>query len=75
MANAPLVVALGTVSGEPLVDEDARPAHQPQGEGLGLAIVKRLCELLNASIELDSEIGKGTTIRILMPMHYVAPPG
>ncbi len=72
--GAPLVAALGTASGEPLGDDDDRPVHQPQGEGLGLAIVKRLCELLGASIELDSEIGKGTTIRVLLPVHYAAPP-
>ncbi len=72
--GAPLVGALGTVSGAPS-GNDPRPARQPQGEGLGLAIVKRLCELLNASIELDSEIGRGTTIRVLLPMHYAAPSG
>ena len=73
--GAPLAGALATVPGDPVVDEDARPVHQMPGEGLGLAIVKRLCELLNASIELDSEIGKGTTIRVLLPVHYAAPPG
>jgi signal transduction histidine kinase len=74
--GAPLVVALGTVSDAPLGDGDEqRPVQQPQGEGLGLAIVKRLCELLDASIELDSEIGKGTTIRVLLPIHYATPPG
>ena len=72
--GAPLVAALGTVSGEPPGGGDDRPVHQPQGEGLGLAIVKRLCELLDASIELDSEIGRGTTIRVLLPVHYAPPP-
>ena len=66
----PLVAALGATEGEAAAEEDRRPVHRPQGEGLGLAIVKRLCELLNASIELDSEIGKGTTIRVLVPKRY-----
>jgi two-component system, sensor histidine kinase len=35
-----------------------------QGVGLGLAIVQRLCELLAAKIELQSEPGKGTTFSI-----------
>ena len=72
--GSPLVAALGATEGQAAVaDEDTRPVHQPQGEGLGLAIVKRLCELLNASIELESEVGKGTTIRVLVPKHYVPP--
>ena len=44
-----------------------RPQDQPAGEGIGLAIVKRLCELLDASLELHTEAGKGTTFRVLFP--------
>jgi signal transduction histidine kinase len=40
---------------------------EPVGEGIGLAIVKRLCELLDASLELHTEAGKGTTFRVLFP--------
>jgi signal transduction histidine kinase len=40
------------------------------GEGVGLSIVKRLCELLDASLELESMDGKGTTFRLLFPRHY-----
>jgi signal transduction histidine kinase len=40
------------------------------GEGLGLSIVKRLCDLLDATIEMTSETGVGTTFRILFPRHY-----
>ena len=35
------------------------------GEGVGLSIVKRLCDLLGASIELDTQIGEGSTFRVL----------
>jgi CheY-like chemotaxis protein/two-component sensor histidine kinase len=35
-----------------------------KGMGLGLAIVKRLVELLNVSIELKSQLGKGTCFRL-----------
>lgn len=34
------------------------------GTGLGLSIVKHSCAYLGAGIELQSEVGKGTTVRI-----------
>lgn len=40
------------------------------GEGIGLSIVKRLCELLDATIELDTAPGRGTTFRINFPRRY-----
>jgi signal transduction histidine kinase len=40
------------------------------GEGIGLSIVKRLCEMLDASIELESSEGGGTTFRIIFPQRY-----
>ena len=40
------------------------------GEGIGLSIVKRLCEMLDASIELESSEGEGTTFRIIFPRQY-----
>jgi signal transduction histidine kinase len=41
--------------------------HQP-GEGIGLSIVKRLCELLDASIEIASSAETGTTFRVVFPL-------
>ena len=40
------------------------------GEGIGLSIVKQLCELLNASIELKTEPGRGTLFRVVFPARY-----
>ena len=51
-------------------DADERPIHQTQGEGLGLAIVKRLCDLLDAMVEIDTGIDRGTTVRVLLPRRY-----
>lgn len=48
----------------------ASPAHIPAGEGIGLSIVKRLCEMLDASIELESSAGEGTTFRVIFPRRY-----
>jgi signal transduction histidine kinase len=46
--------------------------HQP-GEGIGLSIVKRLCELLDASIEIASSAETGTTFRVVFPLRYSQP--
>ena len=48
----------------------ARTSHTQHGEGIGLSIVKRLCELLDASLELESDAGKGTTFRVTLPCGY-----
>jgi len=53
-------------------DDDERPINQSPGEGLGLAIVKRLCDLLDAMVEIDTVIDKGTTVRVLLPRRYAA---
>jgi len=50
--------------------QPALAVHQEHGEGIGLSIVKRLCELLNATIELDSIPERGTTVRVLFPRAY-----
>lgn len=55
--------------------DDLRPVQQVQGEGLGLAIVKRLCELLNATVELESTPSKGTTFRLYFPRRYLTAAG
>lgn len=46
------------------------PASQPPGEGIGLSIVKRLCELLEAGLEVSSEVGKGTIFQVVLPRRY-----
>lgn len=42
----------------------------PSGEGIGLSIVKRLCELLDASLGLETGAGEGTTFRVILPRSY-----
>jgi signal transduction histidine kinase len=44
--------------------------QEEAGEGIGLSIVKRLCDMLDATIEVTSEQSVGTTFRILFPRSY-----
>jgi signal transduction histidine kinase len=48
--------------------------HLSEGEGIGLSIVKRLCTLLDATMEVETRAGQGTTFRILLPTGYVPAP-
>jgi signal transduction histidine kinase len=48
----------------------ARSTRGEAGEGIGLSIVKRLCEMLDATIEMESVKNQGSTFRILFPRHY-----
>ncbi len=47
-----------------------RPSQHQPGEGIGLSIVKRLCELLDASLEIASSSEAGTTFRVVFPCRY-----
>jgi signal transduction histidine kinase len=51
-------------------ETDRGPASPEPGEGIGLSIVKRLCDMLDATIELKTEHDVGTSFRILFPRHY-----
>jgi signal transduction histidine kinase len=55
-----------------LQSESSRLPRGATGEGIGLTIVKRLCELLDATIHIESTPGSGTTFRIMFPRSYPA---
>ena len=48
--------------------DKARSPDDVRGTGLGLAIVKHIAQLHGGHVEAESEFGKGTTIRMLLPI-------
>lgn len=71
-AKGPAAVELSTVRTLPSASVPVRTASEQPSEGVGLSIVKRLCELLDASMELETKPGSGTTFRIVFPRQYSA---
>ena len=47
--------------------ENASSRSHYEGTGLGLAIAKKLADSMKGSIELQSEVGVGTTVHITLP--------
>jgi len=47
---------------------DAFYSSRPQGSGLGLPTAKKIVEAHNGTITIDSELGKGTSFTIKMPL-------
>jgi len=58
---------------QPFVQADAPGSRNRGGTGLGLAISRRLAELMNGSLMLASETGRGTTVTLSLAFDFVSP--
>ena len=52
--------------------EQSAMISKRQGTGLGMAITKKLLDMMHGHIELESEQGKGTAVRLEIPLVAVA---
>ena len=59
----------------PFVQVDRSLARKHEGTGLGLPLTNRLVELHGGRLDLESELGGGTTARLIFPANRVIRPG
>ena len=52
---------------EHLFERFSNPGSNPQGTGLGLPICKELVSQMGGTIDINSEVGKGTTVWVTIP--------
>src|SRR3954470_17691120 len=52
---------------------DDRLARQREGSGLGLAIVEHIVRAHGGAVELESELGKGSTFSLVLAAHHPSP--
>ncbi len=55
----------------PFRQVDSAESRKYQGTGLGLALVKQFIELHNGTIEVESEVEKGSTFKLKVPIEQV----
>jgi signal transduction histidine kinase/ActR/RegA family two-component response regulator len=59
---------------KPFVQSDSSMNRRFGGTGLGLTISKHFAEMLNGSIEVDSEFQKGSQFTLHLPLRYESTP-
>jgi cell cycle sensor histidine kinase DivJ len=60
--------------GNPFVQAQSSYNRNFEGAGLGLSVVKGLARLHGGRLEIESEFGRGTQVKILLPIEAVIAP-
>ena len=58
----------------PFTQAEVTTSRRYGGTGLGLTLTRRLCELMGGSISVESEVGAGSTFRVLVPARVAEQP-
>ncbi len=61
--------------GNPFVQAETSYDRSYEGAGLGLSVVKGLARLHGGKLEIASELGRGTTATIVLPLETIHAPG
>ena len=58
---------------QPFVQAEGDTTRRFGGTGLGLVICRRLADLMGGAVEMDSAVGRGTTMRLVVPLPLADP--
>lgn len=58
---------------EPYFQVDGSPVREHGGAGIGLSVVRTLAEVLGVTVTVESELGKGSTFTLVVPLSSPAP--
>jgi CheY-like chemotaxis protein len=61
--------ALATIF-NPFQQADTSTARRYGGSGLGLTLSREIAQLMNGRIEVQSEVGRGSTFRVVLPFEH-----